>query len=120
MRFHERCPKCGYTEEKNWRPRLMDIECDIIEADEIPDLKKRLLEENPLVEHGFAYHLTKSQKWIERLLETIWKARGCRFTRYPNQYARSARARQISTVNVNLAARRKQAKLFPEKEAHLK
>ena len=64
----------------NWRPRFMDTETDFVEAENVPDLIKRLnLTPGKVVEDEndiWAYRLGMTGIMVGRMLKTIYRARG--------------------------------------------
>ena len=116
MRFHERCPKCGFLEEQNWRPRFMDTQTDVIEAGEVPELAAKLCPNIPFEDGQWTYYLTRTRKWIYRTQAHIARVDPKIFTRRSARLGNpSGRRAMMAKFNRNLAARKKQTKLFPEK-----
>lgn len=78
MRLGEYCPHCGFEETYNWRARFLDVEADLIEYDHAPEqLRSMRPGETRLIEGDqWAYHRTKTGKWIIRKLAFLARVEG--------------------------------------------
>ena len=100
MRFLEKCPGCGLQEQLNWRPRIMDVDQDIIEAENAsPELLAALTAQNPLFDGQWVYYLTRTGRWIYRLQIALYRANGNSFKRPPSTKNESARSQQLKVLN---------------------
>lgn len=112
MRYLEACPTCGYQERVNWRPRYMDIDMDIIEYIEVQDAALSSLKPGESIAIGqWAYYLTKTGKWLYRMLASEAKNRGFGHRDYKLGVSGSQRKKMQAAVNRRLASMKKTPKL---------
>lgn len=96
-------------EEKNWRPKMMAIEQDIIEAENISELCVGRKPGDTWFDNQWAYYLSKgnskspSGRWVYRMRLVEWKANGNSFKRRPKTGNNSARASQLAALNRNIS-----------------
>lgn len=78
MRFGEKCPQCGHPEWVNWRRTWFDEEVDIVEAENVPELAAKLRTSalHVLEEGQWTYYLTRTAKFVKRILTAEYRARG--------------------------------------------
>jgi len=114
LRFGEKCPcGCGYTEEKNWRPRFVAIEQDCIEAENVPELAAKLTP-NVLYEEGqWTYYMTRTHKWIYRMQTSAARADPKLFVRRGYKIGKEGGgfSKMMASFSRNVAARKHQQKL---------
>ena len=73
------CPKCGYHDLPQFRPRTSRVYCEYSAVDNIgyvqPDLIKKIkeAEPTPYFDGHFVYHITKSGKNVERIELELYK-----------------------------------------------
>lgn len=104
LRFSEKCPNCGRQEDINWRPRMMTIEQDIVEAENAPELANKLTPGGAaLIEGQYVYYMTRTGVWIYRILKYEYDANGQSFKRRPKTGNNSARASQLAALNRNIS-----------------
>ena len=115
MRFLEKCEACDHQEQLNWRPRIMDVDQDIIEAENAPALRDRIIQKGNggfLFEGQWVYHLTKTHRWIERMQIALYRANGNSFKRPPSTKNESPRAQQLKVLN-RLIGQKKDPTVMP-------
>ena len=86
----------------------MDVDSDVLEAENDPELARRILEKGNhriLIEGQYVYHLTRTRRWIERLLLPIYRANGNSFKRPPKTGNESPRAQQLKVLNRLIGAK---------------
>jgi hypothetical protein len=107
LRFGERCPRCGYQETVNWRPRFIRTEDDIVEAENVPELAAKLTPGVPYIEGQWVYYMPRTRRWIYRCLKSVYEAEG----RFPDHRRiklgneSSSRRAVLIAFNRNLAKR---------------
>jgi hypothetical protein len=105
LRFCERCPNCGYQETINWRPRLMNLSHDLVEADNVPDLASKIAPGKMLIEGQWAFYRTKTGRWIYRMLASEFRTKGS-FSRKYNVGTGSPRSAFMTAANRRAALKR--------------
>jgi hypothetical protein len=108
MRFGEKCPNCGYQELKNWRPRFINTEIDIINYDEVPELTSKMVPNVPYIDGQWVYYMPKTRRYILRVLKPIFDAWGREWVdhRPYRMGLESGRREMMKAFNRNLAKRR--------------
>jgi hypothetical protein len=92
MRFGEKCPCCGYTEEENWRPVLNKIQVDLIEPEES---KIKIEAGQTKIIGQWVYYRTKTGKWLKRMLVPVWESWGKKFS-WPKGFYDKKRHGEVS------------------------
>jgi len=113
LRYFECCPNCGYREDKNWRPRFINIEEDVIEAEAVPELVAKMTHNIPYVEGEWAYYLPRTRRYVYRVQRAIFDAWGGKWMsrRAFKLGLKSGRRSMQIKFNRRLANRQKQTHL---------
>lgn len=86
----------------------MNIQKDVIRADEAPELSKKLTPGVPISIGDWTYKLSKPRTWIERMLTDVFEVEGWR-RKYKGGQRGNSREKLQNKQNRKLATRSKQA-----------